>query len=143
MAPHDAAALRFLACAFLAVGLGVVGCSGAVRGPGDAVQDAVVAAADDGGDTGEAPSNTLRWTTASEVDNFGFDVYRADSEDGPYEKLTDRPIAGAGTADVPTRYEYVDATIERGREYFYYVESISMGGERKRFTPVIRASPKP
>jgi len=141
MVPRDAAALRFLACACLAIGLGVAGCSGAVRGPADAVQDAP-AVADEGG-AGEAPSNTLRWTTASEVDNFGFDVYRADSEDGPFEKLTDRPIAGAGTADVQTRYKYVDDTIERGREYFYYVESISMGGERKRFTPVIRAPPKP
>lgn len=90
----------------------------------------------------EALSNTLRWATASEVDNFGFDVYRADSEDGPFTRLTARPIEGAGTADVPTDYAYVDETIIRGRDYFYYVESIAMDGQRSRFTPIIRAPAK-
>ncbi len=87
-------------------------------------------------------SNTLRWTTASEVDNFGFDVYRADREEGPFARLTQEPIPGAGTTDVPTNYAYVDDTIEPDREYFYYVESISMDGRREHFTPVVRVAPK-
>lgn len=87
-------------------------------------------------------SNTLRWTTASEVDNFGFDVYRADREEGPFARLTQEPIPGEGTTDVPTNYAYVDDTIEPDREYFYYVESISMDGRREHFTPVVRVAPK-
>ncbi len=90
----------------------------------------------------EPLSNTLRWKTASEVDNFGFDVYRADSEEGPFERLTERPIPGAGTTDEPQQYVFVDDTIEAGRTYWYYVESISMMGVRERFTPVFRAKPK-
>ena len=86
--------------------------------------------------------NTLRWTTASEVDNFGFDVYRATSKDGPYKLQTPSPIPGTGTSDVPTKYAYVDDTIKPGQAYFYYVESISMDGTRKRFTPIIRAAAK-
>ena len=89
-----------------------------------------------------ALENTLRWKTASEVDNFGFDVYRADSEEGPFERLTEEPIPGAGTTDEPQQYVFVDDTIEAGKAYWYYVESISMSGVRERFTPVFRAAPK-
>jgi len=89
-----------------------------------------------------ALENTLRWTTASEVDNFGFDVYRGESPDGPFECITEQPILGAGTIDTPSDYTYVDRAIDPRREYFYYVESISMNGERKMFTPIIRAPAK-
>ena len=91
---------------------------------------------------GQRLANTLRWSTASEVESFGFDVYRADAQEGPFRRLTASPIPAAGTSDVPTAYAYVDDTIEPDREYFYYVESISLTGERERFTPVIRAAPK-
>jgi hypothetical protein len=86
--------------------------------------------------------NTVRWSTASEVDNFGYDVYRSLSADGPFERLTRDPIPGAGTTDVPQRYSYVDNTIDPHQAYYYYVESISLSGQRERFTPVIRAKPK-
>ena len=86
--------------------------------------------------------NTLRWKTASEVDNFGFDVYRATSEEGPFERLTAEPIAGAVTTDEPQSYVFEDDTIEAGRVYWYYVESISMGGVREKFTPVFAAKAK-
>lgn len=86
--------------------------------------------------------NTVRWSTASEVDNFGFDIYRAESEDGPFDRLNDTPVPGAGTSDVPTYYEYVDDTIDPAREYFYYIESISINSEREKFTPTYRAAPK-
>ena len=86
--------------------------------------------------------NTIRWTTASEVDNFGFDVLRATTEKGPFRAVNDKPIAGAGTVDVPTDYVYHDTGIEPGMAYYYYVESISIRGERERVTPTVRASPK-
>jgi hypothetical protein len=87
-------------------------------------------------------ANTLRWKTATEVDNFGFDVYRSVSEDGPFERINEDPIPGAGTTDEPTSYEYVDDTIDPTRAYYYYLESISMSGERKKFTPTIHAKAK-
>lgn len=88
-------------------------------------------------------ANVISWSTASEVDNFGFDVYRADAEDGPFVRLSEDIIRGAGTSDMPSEYRFVDDGIEPEREYFYYVESVSLAGERERFTPVIRAPAKP
>ncbi len=96
-------------------------------------------AAEDGEET---YSNTLKWSTASEVDNFGYDVYRGDSEEGPFERLNPDPVPGAGTTDEPTYYRFVDDTIDPYKTYFYYIESISMGGVRERFTPVFPSKPK-
>ena len=90
----------------------------------------------------EVYNNTIRWATASEVDNFGFDVFRSESADGPFEKLNPQVLEGAGTTDEPTSYQWVDDTIDPRKAYYYYVESISMSGERELFTPVGRAKPK-
>ena len=86
--------------------------------------------------------NTIRWTTASEVENFGFDVYRSTSEDGPFERITPDPIPGAGTTDEPQSYVYVDDTIDPTVGYYYYLESISMQGVRERFSPINYSPPK-
>ena len=90
----------------------------------------------------EALKNTLKWTTASEVENFGFDIYRGDLEEGPFEKMTEDPLPGAGTTDEPQSYLWEDFEIERGKDYFYYIESISMSGVRERFSPIIKAPAK-
>ncbi|MEO8274988.1 MAG: hypothetical protein ABI639_02145 [Thermoanaerobaculia bacterium] len=86
--------------------------------------------------------NTIRWSTASEVDSFGFDVFRGEAEAGPFVRLNAKPIAGAGTSDESHSYAFVDDTIDPAKEYFYYVESISLSGDREKFTPVNRARAK-
>ena len=86
--------------------------------------------------------NAIRWATASEKDNFGYDIYRGLSEDGPFTRVNEQTIAGAGTTDVPQRYEYLDADIQWDTVYWYYVESISLNGDRKRITPVYASEPR-
>jgi hypothetical protein len=86
--------------------------------------------------------NTLKWTTASEVDNFGFDIYRSLNEDGPFDRITDDPLPGAGTTDEPQKYVFVDSEIDPTKDYYYYIESISLGGVREVFSPVIRSPAK-
>jgi hypothetical protein len=90
----------------------------------------------------EPLANTLKWTTASEVDNFGFDIYRSLSEDGPFDRITEEPLPGAGTTDEPQRYVFADEDIDPSKDYYYYIESISLGGVREVFSPVIRAPAK-
>ena len=87
-------------------------------------------------------ANTLKWTTASEVDNFGFDIYRSLNEDGPFDRITDDPLPGAGTTDEPQNYVFVDSEIDPTKDYYYYIESISLGGVREVFSPVIRSPAK-
>lgn len=87
-------------------------------------------------------ANTPRWTTASEVDNFGYEVFRGDSEQGPFAKLNAEPLLGAGTTDETKKYEFRDDTIDPCKDYWYYVESIATNGEREKFTPVFKAAAK-
>ncbi len=86
--------------------------------------------------------NTIRWATASELNNFGFDVYRGLSEEGPFERITRKPIAGAGSSDETRQYKFIDDTIRPGVVYHYYVEEISLSGDRKRISPIFAAPPK-
>lgn len=87
-------------------------------------------------------ANTPKWSTASELENFGFDVYRGDSEEGPFERLTESPILGAGTSDEPHQYSFRDDSIDPCKDYWYYVEAISTSGAREKFTPTFRAPAK-
>jgi hypothetical protein len=113
--------------------------------PAAAEQPAPVPAAAPAASPAASPNplnNTIKWSTASEVDNFGYDVFRGDKEEGPFTRLNAKIIAGAGTVDEPRYYQYVDETIEVGKEYWYYVESVSLAGVREKFTPVFKSKPK-
>jgi len=80
--------------------------------------------------------NRVNWATASEVDIFGYDIYRGDSPDGPFERVTIEPIAAAGTTDEPQKYSWIDPTNDPTKDYYYYVENISMSNQREKLTGV-------
>lgn len=87
-------------------------------------------------------TNTAHWTTASEEENFGYDVYRGSSEKGPFAKLTRQPILGHGTTDETHNYSFIDDAIDPCKDYWYYVESIGTDGTREKFTPIFHAPAK-
>jgi len=80
-------------------------------------------------------SNNIKWKTASEQENFGYDIYRADSEDGEYKIINEDTLEGAGTTVNESVYEFKDDSIDPCKIYYYYVESIAMDGTREAFTP--------
>ena len=90
----------------------------------------------------ERLANTPKWTLASEQDNFGFEVYRGDTEEGQFTKLNKDTILGAGTTDETQKYQFRDDTIDPCKDYWYYIESISTGGVREKFTPTFKAPAK-
>ena len=133
------------------IALAAVGCAGSAPPPaagdltaaGQHAASTEIAAPEEAADDPAAPlRNTLRWKTSSEVENYGFEVFRATSEDGPWTLLTENPIPGAGTSDEPRVYVYYDETISPGQDYYYHVESLSFAGVREKFTPVIHAPAK-
>jgi len=87
-------------------------------------------------------ANTARWTTASEANTFGYDVYRGDSENGKFTRITKTPVLGNGTTSETHKYEFVDDSIDPCREYWYYVEEITTSGTRTKFTTVFKAKAK-
>jgi hypothetical protein len=88
------------------------------------------------------PANTLRWVTQSEEDNFAYDVFRGLNQQGPFTRINSRSILGAGTTDLEQHYDYSDTEIASDVVYWYYIESISLTGERKRLTPIFASRPK-
>jgi len=84
----------------------------------------------------------IRWTTQSEENTFGYDVFRGPTRSGPYRRINAETILGVGTTDLPQRYAYSDNTIEPGKAYWYYVESVSLSGERVQLTPVAASRPR-
>ncbi|MFN3532057.1 MAG: hypothetical protein ACK41Q_06015, partial [Candidatus Brocadia sp.] len=71
-------------------------------------------------------SVTLKWKTATEVDNAGFNLYRAKSRDGEYKKINDTLIPAQGNAVSGASYRYVDTP---GKGTFYYkLEDVDYSG---------------
>lgn len=113
-----------------------------------ALSQTALAAPDGCGSQAKVPAeqrvvNNVHWTTASEEENFGYDVFRSSvGEKGPFDKLTKQPMLGNGTTDETHEYKYADDAIDPCKDYWYYVESIGTNGEREKFTPVFRAPAK-
>ena len=78
---------------------------------------------------------TLDWTTASEIDNAGFQIWRArKNEAGEYidiVKLTNQPIPAQGVSHNGATYSYVDSGVVSGNTYYYAPEDVDFNGNSK------------
>lgn len=119
-----------------------VACRSAAPGDGQAPSSKALPSVPAAENHAEEFNNTVKWSTASELDNFGYNVYRSESEGGPFARINTEVIEGAGTTDEVNHYWFVDDTIDPHKTYYYYVESISMSGVRERFTPIAETPPK-
>jgi hypothetical protein len=72
---------------------------------------------------------TLKWVTASESQNLGFNVYRSTSPDGPFTKLNPQVIPGLGTSGTGQEYRWVDDSVDASADtYYYYLKDVSLSG---------------
>jgi hypothetical protein len=73
---------------------------------------------------------TLAWTTASENDVIGFNVYRStEDEFDTSKKINAEIIAGQGTTTEINTYEFVDLDqLNFEVKYYYWLESVEFGG---------------
>ncbi len=68
----------------------------------------------------------VMWETGTEIDNAGFNLYRAASPDGPWVKVNKALIAAEGDPVAGASYSLVDTP---GRGLFYYrLEDIDLSG---------------
>lgn len=80
----------------------------------------------------------LTWTTENTLDILGFHVYRADSEEGEYARITDRPIPATDDPFANSDYEFVDESAENGTRYYYKLETIYRDGATELMdTPIV------
>ncbi len=76
----------------------------------------------------------IRWTTESELDNAGFNIYRSDTRDGEFKQVNEALIQGKGTTAERSSYKWIDATAKPGAVYYYQIEDVSFAGERNTLT---------
>ena len=78
----------------------------------------------------------VQWETASEVNTAGFNLYRADSEAGPYVKVNVALIPASGNQLTGSSYKYDDAGVQPGRVYYYELEDVETTGKATRQAPI-------
>ena len=70
----------------------------------------------------------LKWVTESEIDNSGFNIWRADAADGEYVKLNDEIIPAKGSGTNGATYVFTDKTAKNRKIYFYKLQDIDVYG---------------
>ncbi len=76
----------------------------------------------------------IRWTTESELDNAGFNIYRSEDRNGEFTKVNEQLIQGKGTTAERSTYNWVDTSAKPGAVYYYQIEDVSFAGERNPLT---------
>lgn len=79
----------------------------------------------------------IEWTTASEVNTAGFNIYRAESKDGSFAKVNEQLIPASVDAVAGGKYKYEDADVAAGHTYYYQLEDVEYSGTTTRHGPIV------
>ncbi len=95
--------------------------------------------------TPEADKIVLKWTTQSEVNNLGFEVYRSGEETGAYAMIASfentPALQGGGNSNTAREYTYEDAILSNGGTYWYQIADVDYQGVRTFHGPVSAQAP--
>ena len=86
--------------------------------------------------TGGQGQVALAWVTATETDNAGFRLWRADSEAGTYARITADPIPSQGDPTHGATYSFTDSNLSAGKTYWYKLEDVDIHGQSTFHGPV-------
>lgn len=82
----------------------------------------------------------VAWETGTEIDNAGFNLYRATTEAGPYTRLNEALIPAAGDAISGGSYDYLDTAVVKANTYFYKLEDLDIHSFSTFHGPVLATS---
>ena len=87
---------------------------------------------------------TLCWSTQSETNNAGWNIYRSETEEFEAAiQINTELIPGAGTTSEPTDYIYEDENeVNFNTEYWYWLESVDYSGETGSYGPITLLIPE-
>ena len=79
----------------------------------------------------------LTWETASELDNLGFNLYRAESQAGQLVQINQHLIASQNLGGtVGAAYSFLDSSAVPGATCYYWLEDIDLSGATTKHGPV-------
>ncbi len=85
---------------------------------------------------GEGAAVRVAWETAQEVENKGFNLYRAESPRGEFVKLNGRLIPSASGSGEGRSYRFLDSGAVQGHLYYYRLEDVDVTGTHTTHGPI-------
>ena len=82
------------------------------------------------------PAVIVEWSTASELDTVGFNLYRSEDQKGDFHIVNDRLIPSSSDALMGGDYSYRDVTVRAGHTYYYLLEDVDTNGIASRNGPI-------
>ena len=83
----------------------------------------------------------VEWTTESEFNLAGFNVYRSGDPAGSFLRLNDALIPASDDPVVRGSYTYTDTTAIAGVTYYYKLEDVELDGSSTMHGPIELAAP--
>ncbi len=83
----------------------------------------------------------IEWETSAEIDNAGFNIYRATDKDGDYEQINYSLMPAKGSPTEGASYEFIDTDVKNRVKYSYKLVDVDMNGITTSHGPV-RAIPR-
>lgn len=84
-----------------------------------------------------APPGTgplLKWTLANGIAVRGFQIFRADTEGGPFALLNPSTIRSTAQTQDPVNYQWRDNSAVSGSTYWYYISVVYNDGHKQQLT---------
>jgi|WetSurMetagenome_2_1015567.scaffolds.fasta_scaffold98258_1 hypothetical protein len=79
----------------------------------------------------------VEWSTETEMNTAGFNLYRGDSAEGPFDvKVNEQLIPPATDPLTGGKYQYVDKAARAGVMYYYRLEEVERNGGTNDFGPI-------
>jgi hypothetical protein len=86
--------------------------------------------------TSTASTVKVEWTTATELNTAGFNLYRSENRDGPFDRVNPQLIPHAPDPLVGGSYIYTDTTVVAERTYYYQLEDVDFNASSTRHGPI-------
>ncbi|MGB8643718.1 MAG: hypothetical protein WCF84_00640 [Anaerolineae bacterium] len=81
-------------------------------------------------------SITVTWTTATEINNLGFNLLRSNNATSGFGQINPNLIPGCAGCVNGDSYSYADTTAPSGQTMYYKLQSVSSSGSKQNFGPV-------
>lgn len=81
----------------------------------------------------------LRWVTATEVNNYGFEIEKYEQAEGAGVFAVAGFLPGSGNSHSPKEYSFTDTKVKSGRTYHYRLKQIDTDGTHS-YSNVVSAS---
>ena len=75
-----------------------------------------------------AATVTVEWSTASELNTAGFNLYRGETPDGPFTRINRELIPASPDPLIGGTYIFTDTAVVAGRTYYYQLEDVETSG---------------